>query len=144
MQRSAVVAAVVLATLGHARLARRGERQPIYEGAVDSDANLARSVDSSAPQKPPGYRNAWDDCGGIGASATERTRALAAKIKGWAKPLPFVRHAAQDCGNVDPSGTVPGPGERVVYPGPETLEKLRAGLKTAEDTLEAYPSTDAQ
>ena len=39
----------------------------------------------------PGYRNAWDDCGGIGASATERMRTIAAKIKGWAKPLPFVR-----------------------------------------------------
>eukprot|EP00927_Polykrikos_kofoidii_P017453 TRINITY_DN1794_c0_g1_i1.p1 TRINITY_DN1794_c0_g1~~TRINITY_DN1794_c0_g1_i1.p1 ORF type:complete len:145 (-),score=24.66 TRINITY_DN1794_c0_g1_i1:309-743(-) len=144
MQRSVVVVAVVLTTLGHARLAHRGARQPIYEGKVDSDANFATSVDSSAPQKPPGYRNAWDDCGGIGASATERTRALAAKIKGWAKPLPFVRHAAQDCGNVDPSGTVPGPGERVVYPGPETLEKLRAGLATAEDTLETYPPAQAK
>merc|ERR1719284_781982 len=69
----------------------------------------------------PGYRNAWDDCGGVGASATERMRTIAARIKGWAKPLPFVRHAAQDCGaklkGFD-SGTKPGPGASVIYPGP--------------------------
>merc|ERR1719401_1725074 len=44
------------------------------------------------------YRNAWDDCGGVGASASERMRTIAARIKGWAKPLKFKRHAAQDCG----------------------------------------------
>merc|ERR1719353_1724027 len=54
---------------------------------------------SGKPPRPPGYRNAWDDCGGAGASATERMRNIAAKIKGFAKPLPFVRSAAQDCGS---------------------------------------------
>merc|ERR1712232_390157 len=88
----------------------------------------------------PGYRNAWDDCGGVGASATERMRSIAARIKGWAKPLPFVRHAAQDCGSVDKAGTAPGPGENVVYPGPETLESARAGLEKAKATLEEYPA----
>merc|ERR1719264_1853122 len=95
--------------------------------------------------RPSGYRNAWDDCGGIGASATERMRMIAAKIKGWAKPLPFVRNAAQDCsppaaGPVDPSGTVPGPGARVNFPGPEIPAAAREGLKTAADTLEKYPA----
>merc|ERR1719218_74730 len=76
-------------------------KQPLYEGSVNSDDQYAVSADSTKPGKPPGYRNAWDDCGGVGASATERMRTIAAKIKGWAKPLPFVRHAAQDCGSVD-------------------------------------------
>merc|ERR1740127_348666 len=69
------------------------------------------------PARPPGYRNAWDDCGGVGASATERMRTIAAKIKGWAKPIPFVRNAAQDC-NLDMGehGTNPGPGNGIVYP----------------------------
>merc|ERR1711974_593615 len=88
----------------------------------------------------PGYRNAWEDCGGVGASATERMRTIAAKIKGWAKPLPFVRHAAQDCGSLDKAGTKPGPGESVVYPGPETLEAARAGLEKAGTTLKEYPA----
>merc|ERR1719247_23071 len=86
--------------------------QPLYEGKVDSDAQFATSADSDKPGKPPGYRNAWDDCGGVGASSTERMRTIAAKIKGWAKPLPFVRHAAQDCDfDKGEHGTIPGPGE---------------------------------
>merc|ERR1740117_1950040 len=115
-------------------------KQPIFEGKVNNDAMFATSADSDKPGKPPGYRNAWDDCGGAGASATERMRAIAAKIKGWAKPLPFVRHAGQDCGKVDPSGTVPGPGVGIIYPGPETLEAMHAGLEKAADTLEKYPA----
>merc|ERR1719333_858173 len=87
----------------------------------NNNAQFAVSAQSDGPARPPGYRNAWDDCGGVGASATERMRTIAAKIKGWAKPLPFVRHAAQDCDSVHPAGTVPGPGAQVVYPGPETL-----------------------
>merc|ERR1719359_1119516 len=75
------------------------------------------------PGKPAGYRSAWDDCGGAGASATERMRTIAAKVKGWAKPVPFKRHAAQDCGTLDGSGTKPGPGERLVYPGIPTSGK---------------------
>mmetsp|Transcript_125924 Transcript_125924/g.403161 ORF Transcript_125924/g.403161 Transcript_125924/m.403161 type:complete len:91 (-) Transcript_125924:144-416(-) len=85
----------------------------------------------------PGYRAAWDDCGGIGASATERTRAIAAKIKGWAKPLPFIRHAAQDCGTKT-KGTESGPGFRVNYPGPEIPAAARNGLETAAATLAKY------
>ena len=77
--------------------------QPIYDGAVDSDKNFAVSAQDGQPARPPGYRNAWDDCGGVGASATERMRTIASKIKGWAKPLPFIRHAAQDC-LAQPSG----------------------------------------
>merc|ERR1711920_1132659 len=114
--------------------------QPIYQGKVDSNAKFGSSADATKPARMPGYRNAWDDCGGVGASATERMRTIAAKIKGWAKPLPFVRHAAQDCGTVDKAGTKPGPGESVVYPGPETLEAARAGLEKAGATLKEYPA----
>merc|ERR1719231_1513538 len=81
----------------------RGD-QPIYSGKVDNNAQFAVSAQSDKPARAPGYRSAWDDCGGVGASATERMRSIASKIKGWAKPLPFVRHAAQDCGKVDKSG----------------------------------------
>ena len=87
----------------------RGE-QPIFKGKVDNSAQFAVSAQDGKAAKPPGYRSAWDDCGGVGASATERMRTIASKIKGWAKPLPFVRHAAQDCGKVAKSGTKPGPG----------------------------------
>merc|ERR1719174_2094830 len=91
------VAAILLAAaLGANGSLLRGD-QPIYEGAVNNDAKFTVSAQSGEPPRPPGYRNAWDDCGGVGASATERMRTIASKIKGWAKPLPFVRHAAQDC-----------------------------------------------
>merc|ERR1719376_1415461 len=112
----AVLASVFVASSDAAFL-----KQPIFDGEVNTDAKFATSADTTKPGKAPGYRNAWDDCGGIGASATERMRTIAAKIKGWAKPLPFVRHAAQDCTFTDKAGTKPGPGEQVVYPGPETL-----------------------
>merc|ERR1719484_155853 len=118
----------------------RGD-QPIYEGSVNNNAQFAVSAQSDKPARPPGYRSAWDDCGGVGASATERMRSIASKIKGWAKPLPFVRHAAQDCGKLDASGTEPGPGEGVIYPGPEIHKAMREGLRTAADTLAKYPST---
>merc|ERR1711920_862488 len=115
--------------------------QPIVkQGKVDSDANFAVSAQDGKPARPPGYRAAWDDCGGIGASATERMRTIAAKIKGWAKPLPFVRHAAQDCKFTDRTGTKPGPGEQVNYPGPEIPAVAREGLSRAAETLEKYPA----
>merc|ERR1719337_398055 len=117
--------------------------QPLYTGKVDSNAKFAVSAQSDKPARPPGYRSAWDDCGGVGASATERMRTIAAKIKGWAKPLPFVRHAAQDCGTVDKSGTKPGPGSGIVYPGPEIPATARAGLDTAAKTLAKYPAPAA-
>merc|ERR1719499_2534384 len=116
---STIVACLaVWASSGNASLLRGG-RQPIYSGSVNTDDNFAVSAQDGQDARMPGYRAAWDDCGGIGASSTERMRNIAAKIKGWAKPLPFVRHAAQDCGSVEPSGTKPGPGMRVNYPGPE-------------------------
>ena len=114
--------------------------QPIYDGAVDSDKNFAVSAQDGQPARPPGYRNAWDDCGGVGASATERMRTIASKIKGWAKPLPFTRHAAQDCGSASPTGTKPGPGAAVNYPGPEIPATARKGLATAAKTLAKYPA----
>merc|ERR1719428_128663 len=137
MIKAVLVLAVVL--LGDAALLR-GE-QPIFEGQVDTDTQFAISADATKEGKPPGYRAAWDDCGGIGASATERMRTIAAKIKGWAKPLPFVRNAAQDCDIKGMStGTVPGPGARIVYPGPEIHEAMREGLDKAAETLEKYPA----
>merc|ERR1719401_2309126 len=65
---------------------------------------------------------------------------IVAKIKGWAKPLPFIRHAAQDCKFTDPTGTKPGPGEQVNYPGPEIPATAREGLSRAAETLEKYPA----
>eukprot|EP00812_Abedinium_dasypus_P014468 NODE_7993_length_407_cov_173.534091.p3 GENE.NODE_7993_length_407_cov_173.534091~~NODE_7993_length_407_cov_173.534091.p3 ORF type:complete len:95 (+),score=23.60 NODE_7993_length_407_cov_173.534091:3-287(+) len=85
-----------------------------------------------------------DDCGGVGASATERTRAVTARVKGWAKPLPFVRHAAQDAGAVDPSGTVPGPGNRVVFPGPEVAATMREGLATADEAIAEFTRRETE
>merc|ERR1719359_1628233 len=114
--------------------------QPIFEGKVDNNAQFAVSAQDGKKARPPGYRNAWDDCGGVGASATERMRSIASKIKGWAKPLPFVRHAAQDCDTVHPSGTKPGPGAAIVYPGPEIPRTIRDGLSKAAKTLAKYPA----
>merc|ERR1719384_1224074 len=92
----ACAAAMAFASICYASVLRGG--QPIYQGNVDNDADFAKSVQDSRDAQIPGYRNAWEDCGGVGASATERMRSIAARIKGWAKPLPFIRHAAQDCG----------------------------------------------
>merc|ERR1719165_3589 len=102
-------------------------------------ATSAADGSGKAP-RPPGYRNAWDDCGGAGASATERMRNIAARIKGFAKPIPFVRSAAQDCGmdRGEVPGTKPGPGEAVVYPGPEIWEKASQAAATADDALAKY------
>eukprot|EP00747_Dinoflagellata_sp_TGD_P150046 gnl/TRDRNA2_/TRDRNA2_177074_c1_seq17.p2 gnl/TRDRNA2_/TRDRNA2_177074_c1~~gnl/TRDRNA2_/TRDRNA2_177074_c1_seq17.p2 ORF type:complete len:142 (+),score=30.25 gnl/TRDRNA2_/TRDRNA2_177074_c1_seq17:102-527(+) len=116
----------------------RGE-QPTFEGSVNTDAQFGASAQDGKPGRAPGYRSAWDDCGGVGASATERMRTIAAKIKGWAKPLPFVRSAAQDCGKKT-TGTEPGPGSGIVYPGPEIWTAAREGLSTAADTLAKYPA----
>merc|ERR1719316_1269235 len=116
--------------------------QPLYEGKVESDDNFAASAASDKPARPPGYRNAWDDCGGVGASATERMRSIAAGIKGWAKPLPFVRNAAQDCGTVDSAGTKPGPGSGLVYPGPEITKAGEDAQLTASDALDKYGPTE--
>merc|ERR1719316_1396892 len=131
----AAAPAAALLTVGQAAQ----HQQPIYEGSVASDQNFAVSAQAGEPARPPGYRNAWDDCGGVGASATERMRTIASKIKGWAKPLPFQRHAAQDCGTVDSAGTKPGPGSRMVYPGPEIITSARDGLAKAADTLVKFP-----
>merc|ERR1719231_1435092 len=138
MKFSGVLAVVLILGVASASLLRGV--QPLYTGKVESDAKFAVSAQSDKPARPPGYRSAWDDCGGVGASATERMRIIASKIKGWAKPLPFVRHAAQDCGSSDKSGTKPGPGEGVIYPGPEIGEATRAGLSKAADTLAKYPA----
>jgi len=146
MKCVAVVSLAIIGTLGHcAELRGAGAGgQPIYHGgSVDNNDDFAISAsrpDMSKIDRPPGYRNAWDDCHGVGASATERTRVLAAKIKGWAKPIPFVRHAAQDCDTLDGTGTKPGPGERVNYPGPEIPARAHEGLEKAADTLEKYPA----
>ena len=128
-------AAAVLLIGSEAALLRGDAAQPIFKGKVNNDAQFATSSDASKPARAPGYRSAWDDCGGVGASATERMRSVAAKIKGWAKPLPFVRHAAQDCGKVDASGTKAGPGSMVNYPGAKIAPLIRSGKALAESTL---------
>mmetsp|Transcript_44605 Transcript_44605/g.95156 ORF Transcript_44605/g.95156 Transcript_44605/m.95156 type:complete len:373 (-) Transcript_44605:41-1159(-) len=81
-----------------------------------------------------GYRNAWNDCGGKGASETMRMKTIAAKIKGWAKPLPFKRHSAQDCENG--SDGVETTHDELVYPNPETFSKADAALEKAEKWTE--------
>mmetsp|Transcript_54559 Transcript_54559/g.145697 ORF Transcript_54559/g.145697 Transcript_54559/m.145697 type:complete len:268 (-) Transcript_54559:73-876(-) len=81
-----------------------------------------------------GYRNAWNDCGGKGASETMRMKTIAAKIKGWAKPLPFKRHSAQDCENG--SDGVETANDGLVYPNPETFSKADAALEKAEKWTE--------
>merc|ERR1719263_842825 len=119
------------------------ELQPIFTGKVESDDNFGASAASDKPARPPGYRNAWDDCGGIGASATERMRSITATIKGWAKPLPFVRNAAHDCNGVDPNGLKPGPGANArVYPGPEITKAGEDAQVTATDALDKYGPTE--
>merc|ERR1719258_404119 len=93
--------------------------QPILEAGTANSNNddFAVAAGSDEPPRPPGYRNAWDDCGGVGASATERMRTIASKVKGFAKPIPFKRNAAQDCSlDMGEHGTNPGPGNGVVYP----------------------------
>ena len=133
------VAAVLIGFLAVGEATMAVKRQPIVTAGVgNTDGNFATAA-GAGPGKPPGYRNAWDDCGGVGASATERMRTIAAKIKGWAKPLPFVRHAAQDCGS-KVTGTEPGPGAMVIYPAPVTLSTAREGLETAAATLAKYPA----
>merc|ERR1719278_2124998 len=127
----ACAALLCLLVLAGASLRRGGEQQPIFEGKVDSDASFGISAQDTKPARMPGYRAAWDDCGGVGASATERMRSIAAKIKGWAKPLPFVRHAAQDCGMKDNTGTKPGPGVAINFPKPEIARAAREGLEKA-------------
>merc|ERR1719440_1488862 len=138
-----LVSAAVSVVACEGSLLRGMAEQPIYTGKVNNNAQFAVSAQSDKPARPPGYRSAWDDCGGVGASATERMRSIASKIKGWAKPLPFVRHAAQDCdhpGEGWSKGTVPGPGQQVVYPGPEIPRTIRDGLATAAKTLKKYPA----
>merc|ERR1719324_2001310 len=104
-----------------------------------TDEQFGSSAGADGPARAPGYRNAWDDCGGVGASATERMRTIAAGIKGWAKPLPFVRNSAQDCGSVDPDGLKPGPGpDALVYPGPEITKAANDGLAKAAETMDKY------
>merc|ERR1719331_3780543 len=104
-------------------------------GVAEARFLRAPAAGDTAPARPKGYRNAWDDCGGAGASATERMRSIAAGIKGFAKDVPFVRHAGQDCGSVQADGLKPGPGSGIVYPGPKTWQAATNGLMTADLAL---------
>merc|ERR1719199_1335363 len=108
----------------------RGDGVKVYPG-IDVTQAASRGLMTAAtamekfgtkliqkdPTRPAGYRNAWDDCGGVGASSTQRMRTIAATIKGFAKPVPFKRNAAQDCDlDMGAHGTNPGPGNGIVYP----------------------------
>merc|ERR1719324_277874 len=107
-------------------------------GVAQAALLRAPAAGDTAPARPKGYRNAWDDCGGAGASATERMRSIAASIKGFAKDVPFKRSASQDCGKVDPKGLKPGPGEEVVYPNPGVYQAATQGLMTASLAKEKF------
>ena len=104
-------------------------KQPIISanlrnpGSVKDDSKFASSAANGKPQQT--YRNAWDDCGGVGASATMRTRIMAAKITGQAPPVKFVRHAAQDCTG----------GEGLVHPGAEIWSSANKGKSVATKAL---------
>jgi len=87
------------------------------------------------PNRPPGYRSAWDDCGGAGASATERMRTIAAGIKGFAKPVRKTRHAAQDAGKVE--AFKPGTATRYTTPA-EAFKAAGDGHNTAATALDKY------
>merc|ERR1719310_1553210 len=110
----------------------------VLAGSASAELRVRRGC-SGQPQ-PKSYRNAWEDCGGMGASATERMRSIAASIKGFAVPEPFMAHAAQDAGSVDPAGMTPGVRElgMPVYPGQAITKAARDGLLTAEDALDKY------
>ena len=129
------VAFLALLVVVDAALLRGDAAAPHFKGKVEMK-RMATS--GNKPARAPGYRAAWDDCGAVGASATERMRTVAAKIKGWAKPLPFVRHAAQDCGHVHASGRRPGPGRSRVFPAPSIPGTIRNGINTADSTLRKY------
>lgn len=105
-----------------------------------SSADLPKGlVATKACSTGPGYRNAWDDCGGAGASATERMRSIAASIKGFKHdPRPFKRNAAQDAGKIDPSGMKPGPGEKQVFPHQGVYKAATDGLLTSRDAVEKF------
>jgi len=88
-------------------------------------------------------RNAIFDCGGVGASATEKTRVLAAKIgKGYTgasdqkagganyidtRVVRFRRHAAQDAGE--------GKSQRRNYPDPAVEAAYNTGIATYDETV---------
>ena len=102
---------------GSAILRNQGAAHQPIAPAQNNDAAFGVAPGDEGKGRPAAYRNAWDDCGGVGASATERMRTIAAKVKGWAKPIPFKRNAAQDCTlDMGEHGTNPGPGNGIVYP----------------------------
>jgi len=107
-------------------------------GTDAGDVGGATSMGGSKVAQPPGYRSAWEDCGGAGASATDRLRTIAATIKGFAKQVKFVRNAAQDCGHVNSNGLHPGPGVKIVYPGPSVFKAATDGRNTAQTALKKY------
>merc|ERR1719517_292813 len=100
-----------------------------------SNGTTNGTANDTLPNRYPGYRASWDDCGGVGASDAWRMRSIAAKIHGWAKPRPFRRNAAQDAGKVHPSGLIPGPGSKRVYPNAGVHAAAKSGLDTAASTL---------
>lgn len=78
------------------------------------------------------YRNAWQDCGGLGASDTLKTRQMAARIKGQKKVVKLVRHAAQDATWAEGG---PVKSDRVSFPGEAIAAAYRKGMSIAEETL---------
>merc|ERR1719454_1746751 len=117
-------------------------RQPVIEdpSVVNAAGDYGTAAGEGLAMQPAGYRNAWEDCSGVGASATERTRAIAATVKGYAMTVHFTRNAAQDCGQVEPSGFKGGVavGSKIVYPGPKVWKAASDGLATASEALEKY------
>merc|ERR1719217_23376 len=66
MQNRAVAIALVLAAapvLSEALTVLGAQRQPLYDGKVESDSKFGYSAQDDKPGRAPGYRNAWEDCG---------------------------------------------------------------------------------
>ena len=136
LSRTCLLAALFLAAAGLQL------RQPIIEdpSVVNAAGEAGTAAGEGLARQPAGYRNAWEDCSGVGASATERTRSVAATIHGFARTIPFLRNAAQDCGHVEASGMKGGVavGSKIVYPGPKVWRAASDGLATASDALAKY------
>jgi len=82
-------------------------------------------------------RYAWDDCGGKGASASMKIRALTAKLNGAPAPRMFIRNAAQNCDQAM-NGLDQNEHTRQAYPEDSDLyAKAMMSLGKAEEVTHA-------
>ncbi|CEL95914.1 unnamed protein product [Vitrella brassicaformis CCMP3155] len=99
--------------------AKTSQDQGASEYADDANWMRDPSGNATMPNRPPEYRASWEDCGGVGASKTEKMRQISAAVNGFAPSMPFRKNAAQDCGKVDASSPTGGKHPTVDAIGPE-------------------------